>query len=232
MHGPVDKLISTEAGVLPADVWFSTAACIASLLTKQLDLELSLEEIAASQGIPRSSIAPGYVLTFGRVAAAVYRAGWAVLSTAPSTPFLLNDRGATGIPVQAWESFGYFVPLRPTFGVLVGGGPQTKALAWDGSAWRIHLPRRVEAADSVDILNMWTALGAHDQVYGPADVAARAYLACTQTDAHDIELAGAVAEGPLLGIELRQRMNDEQLWQRFARGLPAPTAEDPHALQI
>jgi hypothetical protein len=138
VHGPVDLLMQSEFPWVDADSWIQLTLYVTTQIARGPDLEQRAVRLAKEQGRQEDRIAVGYPLNAQRISSAVLRARWQFIYS-PDKDFVLGDRGVMGIYHSQWETFGYFMPLRRNFGIILGRAPYEKQLKWDNGAWRIEI---------------------------------------------------------------------------------------------
>jgi hypothetical protein len=126
-----------------------------------------------------------------------------------------------------WARTGYFVPLRPNFGVMLGSGPFKKQLKWSGGSWKIEIDSVELSAGQAEKMNRVTWHAARNEVYGnKAHYLTRAREAAGTVPPPIIEIAPRYEKAQLLGLTLQERMKDELLFLKVG-GLKKPSSGDP-----
>lgn len=217
LHKPVDNLIASGPNSFKVEDWARLAWYITTLIARGPDLEYRIDQMVRKTGSDPRQISPGYVLNAQRIGSAVVRARWEFVWSL-DYPFVLGDRGVTGIAYTRWQQYAYFVPLRPTFGVILGAGRRPKPIRWNGSEWLIEVEHCGIRAEE---LNRWTWQASRVQTYGPSEEQLRKLPGDPQAD-EIRNIAQAYEGAALLEGSLRERMEDELLLLKLLGGLGPP----------
>jgi hypothetical protein len=164
VHGPVDNLMKSTFPWVDAASWIQLAWYATALIARGPDLEQRAARTAIELGW-QEEWSVGYPLNSQRISSAVLRARWQFIYS-PDGDFVLGDRGIAGIYHAQWGTFGYFMPLRRNFGIILGRAPYEKQIKWDNEAWWIEIEILRISGDIADRFNqiMWHA--AREEIYG------------------------------------------------------------------
>jgi hypothetical protein len=164
IHEPVDRLMRDGPDHFKLDDWAKLAWYITLLFARGPDLEYEIEQRVAETGMDPRRISPGYIINAQRIGSAIVRARWGVMWS-NELDLVLGDRGITGMYLRRVQAYGYFIPLRRNFGVVITAGPHPKQVRWSGQDWEIAIESSIASGNRP---NMWTWLASRKQTYGPA----------------------------------------------------------------
>jgi hypothetical protein len=232
IHEPVDTLMQASGQEVDASAWVKLAWYITIQITRGVDLEHDIQRVVKENGWPHDRIAGGYPLTAQRISTAVLRARWQ-FACSRDRDFILGDRGITGMYYPDWQAVGYFMPLRPNFGVMLGPAPFKKQLKWVDGAWRIEVPFVELPAAATDKVNqvMWHA--SRSEAYGTsADQLAQVRQAAPSLAQPLADIAPRYENAQLLGLSAQERMKDELLLLSLLGGIKNPSEDGPFLLTV
>jgi hypothetical protein len=230
VHSPVDRIMRSAGGnEIPLQDWASLAWYVAMLFTRGPDFEWELEAQLRAEGQPTTNVTPGYAIDGQRIGAAVARARWEFVWT-PEKPWILGDRGITGLLHSRWKTPAYIVPIRKDFAAVVGAGPFQKQIKWDGAQWLIEIPSHKASGSTTEEMNALAWHASRQEIYGPTPeplFAARAHA--TGVPAQLAAIAPLYRNAQLLGMTQPERMKDDMLLFTMMGGLRPPgPGEEPY----
>jgi len=228
VHEPVERIQSARSDAISALDWLDVVSYVSSLFIRIPDQEKQFVAQAVAMGWNPKMVGVGYPLEFQRQSAAILRCRWLLVSS-PYTEFAVNDRGAATVYLEGDNTFGYFVPLRRHFGILLGPGPYEKRIEWKKDKWTIDVPRLNISRDTAAKFNAQSWHGARRELYASSKPLLQSTaLLSTRTPSQFRELATVSANVEILGISPTNRRQDEMLILN-ARSLfsSVPTEEQP-----
>lgn len=230
IHQAVDNLMRLGPDRFRLNDWIRLAWYITTLIARGPDLEYEIEKTFRERGASPYDVTPGYVTNAQRIGSAVIRARWDFIWST-NGDFVISDRGVTGLFKPEWHSWAYFIPLRKTFGVMLGSGPHLKRVRWSGTEWCIEISHSGRQAP--DVLNRWTWHASRIQTYGPDSDQLLSLREVAVTLPEELRHIAQRYEGAnLLGGTVKDRMKDELLLLTLLAGQPPPGASEATEFSI